>query len=306
MTPLVIFVLAWAGGVLLAQAALFPAAWLLLALPAAFLLQTGWGHQRAARLTAFALIGLLIGAGRLLIAQPRIDAEHVAFYNDAGRVTLQGVVSREPDRRPTLTNLDLDVQALILADGATVPLHGRVLVKAPAYTAVEYGDLIRATGMLETPPVFEDFSYRDYLARQGVHSLLRQAGITVMRLAPRILSVGMALPFQSARTRHAAGDLARTGGLAARRHSPRRRKRHFHRSGRGLRRYRHQPHRRDFRLQPLNHRRCFRPSDQSATQRAWEDDPAARGAMVVHHPGRRVGGGAARRGDGYGDDPRAA
>jgi competence protein ComEC len=180
MTPLVIFVLAWAGGVLLAQAALFPAAWLLLALPAAFLLQTGWGQQRAARLTAFALIGLLIGAGRLLIAQPRIDAEHVAFYNGAGRVTLQGVVSREPDRRPTLTNLHLDVQSLILADGATVPLRGRVLVKAPAYTTVEYGDLIHVTGLLETPPVFEDFSYRDYLARQGVHSLLRQADITVI------------------------------------------------------------------------------------------------------------------------------
>ncbi|MGC9396450.1 MAG: ComEC/Rec2 family competence protein [Anaerolineae bacterium] len=180
MTPLVIFVLAWAGGVLLAQAALFPAAWLLLALPVAFLLQTGWGQHRAARRTAFALIGLLVGAGRLLSAQPRIDANHIAFYNDGGRVTLQGVVNREPDCRPTLTNLHLDVRSLVLADGTTVPLHGCVLVKAPVYTAVEYGDLIHATGLLETPPVFEDFSYRDYLARQGVHSLLRRADVNVI------------------------------------------------------------------------------------------------------------------------------
>jgi len=175
-----IFVLAWAGGVLLAQAALFPPVWLLLALPAAFLLHTGWGQQRAACLTAFALIGLLLGAGRLLIAQPRIDAEHVAFYNGAGRVVLQGVVSREPDHRPTLTNLHLDVQALILADGTAIPLRGHVLVKAPAYTTIEYGDLIHATGLLETPPVFESFSYRDYLARQGIHSLLRQADVSVL------------------------------------------------------------------------------------------------------------------------------
>jgi len=180
MTPLVIFVLAWAGGVLLAQAALFPIVWLLLALPAAFLLQTGWGQHRIARRTAFALIGLLIGAGRLIIAQPRIDADHIAFYNGAGRLVLQGVISREPDCRPALTNLHLDVQALVLADGTTVPLHGRVLIKAPAYTTVEYGDLIRATGLLETPPVFEAFSYRDYLARQGVHSLLRRADVTVI------------------------------------------------------------------------------------------------------------------------------
>ena len=180
MTRLVIFVLAWAGGVLLAQAALFPAAWLLLALPVAFLLRTGWGHHRAARLTASALIWLLVGAARLIIAQPHIDADHIAFYNDAGRVTLQGIVSREPDRRPTLTNLRLDVQAIILADGTTVPLHGQVLIKAPAYATVEYGDLIHATGLLETPPIFEDFSYRDYLARQDIHSLLRQADIIVI------------------------------------------------------------------------------------------------------------------------------
>ena len=180
MTPLVIFVLAWALGVLLAQAALFPVVWLLLALPAAFLLQTGWRHHRAARRTAFALIGLLIGAGRLIIAQPHIDADHIAFYNDAGRVTLQGVISREPDHRPTLTNLHLEVRSLVLTDGMTVPLQGRVLVKAPAYTTVEYGDLIHATGLLETPPVFEGFSYRDYLSRQGIHSLLRQADITVI------------------------------------------------------------------------------------------------------------------------------
>jgi len=180
MTPLVIFVLAWAGGVLLAQAALFSPIWLLLALPTAFILRTGWGEHRAARRTAFALIGLLIGAGRLLIAQPRIDADHIAFYNGAGRVTLQGVISREPDHRPTLTNLHIKVEALILADDSAVPMHGHVLVKAPAYTSIEYGDLVRATGLLETPPVFESFSYRDYLARQGVHSLLRQADTTVL------------------------------------------------------------------------------------------------------------------------------
>jgi competence protein ComEC len=180
MTPLVIYVLAGAGGVLLAQAALFPAVWLLLALPAAFFLRTGWGQHRVARLTAVALIWFLAGAGRLLLAQPRIDAEHIAFYNEAGRVTLQGVVSHEPDRRPTLTNLRLDVKALILADGTAIPLRGRVLVKAPAYIAVEYGDLVHVTGLLETPPVFESFSYRDYLARQGIHSLLRQADVAVI------------------------------------------------------------------------------------------------------------------------------
>lgn len=180
MTPLIIFTLAWAGGALLAQAAHFPLVWLLLALPATLVLMIGWGEQRHVRLTAIVLIGVLLGAGRLALAQPRIDTGHIAFYNNAGRVAIEGVVVREPDHRPTLTNLHLDVKALILADGGRVPLRGRVLVKAPAYNDVEYGDLIHAVGWLETPPTFESFSYRDYLARQGVHSLLRKADVEIL------------------------------------------------------------------------------------------------------------------------------
>ncbi len=180
MTPLIIFVLAWVGGELLAQAARFPLLWLLPALPAALVLLLGWREQPTARRAAIALLGLLLGAGRLALAQPRIDAGHIAFYNNAGRVVLEGVVVREPDRRPNLTNLHVDVKTLIVANGARIPLRGRVLVKAPTYNTIAYGDLIRVTGRLETPPTFEGFSYRDYLARQGIHSLLRQANIEVL------------------------------------------------------------------------------------------------------------------------------
>ena len=59
MTPLVIFVLAWAGGILLAQAALFSPVWLLLGLPIAFFLRHRMGDHRSARLAAFAMVGCL-------------------------------------------------------------------------------------------------------------------------------------------------------------------------------------------------------------------------------------------------------
>ncbi|HOT92061.1 MAG TPA: ComEC/Rec2 family competence protein [Anaerolineae bacterium] len=180
MTPLVIFALAWAGGELLAQAARFPLVWLLLALPTILVLHFGWNEHPNARRTIIVLLGILCGAGRLALAQPHIDTGHIAFYNNAGCVVIEGIVVREPDHRPTLTNLHVDVQALVLADGERLPLRGRVLVKAPAYNEVEYGDLIRATGWLETPPGFASFSYRDYLARQGVHSLLRKADVEVL------------------------------------------------------------------------------------------------------------------------------
>src|SRR3972149_6215029 len=59
------------------------------------------------------------------------------------------------------------------------PGGGRCSPPSP-YRASAYGDGSRATGRLETPPVFEDFSYREYLARQGVYSLMSRAEVTRM------------------------------------------------------------------------------------------------------------------------------
>ena len=44
----------------------------------------------------------------------------------------------------------------------------------------QYGDRLRISGQLQTPPSFADFSYADYLARQGVHSVIWRAGVTPM------------------------------------------------------------------------------------------------------------------------------
>ena len=59
--------------------------------------------------------------------------------------------------------------------------HGDLLVvaKVPPSLAsardkqhFRYGDRLIVTGKAEEPPVFEDFDYRDYLARQGVFSTM--------------------------------------------------------------------------------------------------------------------------------------
>jgi len=43
-----------------------------------------------------------------------------------------------------------------------------------------YGDELEVEGKLETPPVFEDFSYRDYLARRGIHGMIGWPKITLL------------------------------------------------------------------------------------------------------------------------------
>jgi competence protein ComEC len=44
----------------------------------------------------------------------------------------------------------------------------------------EYGQIIRVRGSLKTPPEDEEFSYRDYLAQQGIHSYMSKIEVTVL------------------------------------------------------------------------------------------------------------------------------
>lgn len=181
MTPLMLFTLAWAGGLLLTQAFVFPTAWLSLTIPVSLVALVGWGDRRWARWGAAALTGLLLGGLRMALAQPAIGSDHVAFYRDrAATVTVQAVVIAEPERRSGDTRLRVRAEQVILGDGPPHDVHGLLLVHAPVYASVHYGDRLLLRGRMTTPPVFEDFSYRDYLARQGIYALIKDAETTVL------------------------------------------------------------------------------------------------------------------------------
>jgi competence protein ComEC len=174
MTPLIRIGLAWMAGIALARWLDPP--WGVVAVLAAPAIGTLWlyRHSRAARLWAVVALSLLAGAWRLQFFQPTFDENHVAFFNDRPEpVILTGLVADEPDVRDNYTNLRLRVETIVI-DGPARPVNGLVLVRAPRFPEYVYGDRLAVRGQLETPPVFEDFSYKDYLARFGIHSLIRR------------------------------------------------------------------------------------------------------------------------------------
>jgi hypothetical protein len=59
-------------------------------------------------------------------------------------------------------------------------VRGLTLVRVPRYPARAYGERLAVTGELETPPVFEGFSYKDYLAHQGVYSTIRRPRVELL------------------------------------------------------------------------------------------------------------------------------
>ncbi len=141
------------------------------------------GRRDAARLPTVPLpyplifLALCLGAARYRLAQPAVTPDFIAWYNDTqGRYTLEGLLVSPPDERDLYTNLRVQVDQLRLAgEQLFTPVSGLILAQAPPGGGWRYGDRLRLEGALQTPPESEDFSYRDYLARQGIYSLMPSA-----------------------------------------------------------------------------------------------------------------------------------
>lgn len=121
-----------------------------------------------------------LGAARYSLAQPTIDVHHIAYYNEQHNLTVVGVVVDEPDVRDRFVNLRVAVEELQLADGTAVAVSGIVQVQAFRFPVISYGTRLSVKGNLETPSESETFSYKAYLARQGVHSVMRLPQLTVV------------------------------------------------------------------------------------------------------------------------------
>ncbi len=119
---------------------------------------------------------LCLAAWRYSAYQPKITPDHAAYYNDRGRVELMGVVVEDPDPRDTTVNLTLEVESLRLLDeDKALEVTGLVLVQTSPGGDWAYGDRLVVRGSLQTPSESGDFSYRDYLARQRILSLMSYA-----------------------------------------------------------------------------------------------------------------------------------
>ncbi len=172
---LVYVAIAWTAGLMLGAGLHPPAPVLALAsLWATGGLALEWRRPRGRRIAALALV-MALGAWRWQLAQPHFGPRDLASYNGRDAV-VEGYVSAEPEIRNTRIQLEIAVERLILEDEA-LTVGGKLLANVPLYPTYEYGDRVRCSGDLETPPVLEDFDYREYLASRGVHSLMPWATV---------------------------------------------------------------------------------------------------------------------------------
>src|SRR4030042_3626608 len=92
-------------------------------------------------------------------------------FNDSGQnITLIGIVSDEPDIREKSIKLTVKVENI----------EGKILVTTNRYPEYQYGDKLKITGKLETPPIFEGFNYKEYLKKEGIFSVMSWPEIEVV------------------------------------------------------------------------------------------------------------------------------
>jgi len=187
--PLMWFSLAFLAGIILASlVSLSVLVWGALAFFALFLaillrILAPRLHPSSLILQPFTFVlffALFLGAARYQLSIPEFDAFHIAYYNDRDYdLLITGTLVEPPDYRDSYTNLRLDVEKVDTGD-RDLTAHGLILVRASNNQVFHYGDRLRLRGKLKTPPENEDFSYRDYLAAQQIHSYMSSAEVTVL------------------------------------------------------------------------------------------------------------------------------
>jgi len=172
---LIIFAVAWALGISADRAlsSIQPSAWLTL------IVVTGIAglvlRRRLAWWIPVGLIAFAAGGFRLSVLPHSSD---IAQYNGHSG-TIVGLVVSQPKSREDKIQFRLESET-IFVNNQLSETSGIVLVEADRSAAIEYGDRIRATGRLEVPASWDSFSYADYLGRQGVFSIMRNAGVAVV------------------------------------------------------------------------------------------------------------------------------
>lgn len=187
--PLLWLSLAFVIGILLAELSSLPAyTWLILCalgvaliLAEKFILHSTsiWKRVRLGVPVYPGLLLLIISLGmlRAITGQPVTAESSLANYNGRGTYTITGRVNAPPDQRENAVYLDIsaiEIEDPLASDpyAATWRVSGNARVRFPASVEYRMGEVLRFTGDPLTPSDGERFSYKDYLERQHIATVV--------------------------------------------------------------------------------------------------------------------------------------
>jgi len=121
----------------------------------------------------FCLFFVVLGIARVQITELDIQNNKLSKLNGSSEMIFEGIVSSEPDVRDTYQKIKVNIQ------------DSTVLILASKYPLLKYLDKLEITGKLETPSETEDFSYKNYLMKDGIYSVMNFPQIEIIGKADK-------------------------------------------------------------------------------------------------------------------------
>ncbi len=123
------------------------------------------------------LVLLALGGLRYLAGVPSVSPDSLAFYNDRGTYTITARVSAPPDRREDAVYLELtaiEIEDPLAVDPlqAVKRIEGKARARFVAGTDWRMGDVLRFNADPRTPADEANFSYKEYLERQHIATVI--------------------------------------------------------------------------------------------------------------------------------------
>ena len=142
---------------------------------------------RRSLLPGLLALALVIGALRGEAAE-RGSADPLTPYHDTGAVLVRGTVEGAPEPSGANTRLRLRVDGVDDGGGWAAAEATALVTLRESSRMVElrdrpyfrYGDRLLLEGELEAPERFDDFDYPAYLARQGIHTVMRFPSVELL------------------------------------------------------------------------------------------------------------------------------
>ena len=142
---------------------------------------------RRSLLPGLLALALVIGALRGEAAE-RGSADPLTSYHDTGAVLVRGTVEGAPEPSGANTRLRLRVDGVDDGGGWAAAEATALVTLRESPRMVElrdrpyfrYGDRLLLEGELEAPEPFDDFDYPAYLARHGIHTVMRFPSVELL------------------------------------------------------------------------------------------------------------------------------
>ena len=141
--------------------------------------RTGWQNFRSRLPFSLALLLFIFALGglRFQLGLPAISENSLSYFNDGGNYAITARVSAPPDRREDCVYYELtalEIEDFRASDPlkATHAINGKARARFSASANWQMGDILRFTAAPVTPSDEDAFSYKDYLARQQISTVI--------------------------------------------------------------------------------------------------------------------------------------